>query len=161
MTYVYGQQLPVGVLGGSANVLRRVPVRNNSSATIADGRLVVHDETTGTSDLAVRLPSATSDKVVGVVEVVLTNPDGFTASSVDPMVLGSAVVVGDVYVYTNDAVVRGDPVYFQAVAHDTRAAGTFGNTADTSGSDRAVLIKGQFMEAASAGSMVRIFVNLG
>jgi hypothetical protein len=168
MAFTYGQDIPTGVLGAAQNVLRRVAVRNNSSATIADGVMVVKDDGSGTSDIAVRIPSAITDKVIGVTELIVQNPAGFTASSADPCVLGSAVVYGEINVQLNaaDSVVRGDPVYFQCVTTGSggtlRAVGTFGKTADNSGgADHAVLVKGEFMEAAAAGSMVRIFVNLG
>jgi len=146
----YSSFMQVGALGTVCAHERSLAVINLTGAVIEDGRFLAYDST---GDNCVRLPTGSGDKLVGVNSIVETNVDGFANNTV-----GSALVKGNVFVYTNDAVTPADPVYVQYTVNGTRALGTVGKTDDTS---KAVLVAGaRFMASASAGSIVEIAVNL-
>jgi hypothetical protein len=150
MQLTYSSSLVAGALGTVCAHERSLAVVNLTGATIEDGRFLAYDST---GDNFARLPTGSGDKLIGVNSIVSTNVNGFANNTV-----GSALVKGNVYVYTNDAVTPADPVYVQYTVNSTRALGTVGKTDDTS---KAVLVAGaRFMASASAGSIVEIAVNL-
>lgn len=96
-----------------------IPFRNNGSVAIPGGRAIVHDAGSGTSDLAVKLPSALADFIMGVS--VNSRADE-SADGVAHDGLGNCLSQGEVYVKAEQDVVVGDAVYVRFGAGATGGA---------------------------------------
>lgn len=113
-------------------------VFNNSTAKIPFGSLVVFDSTGDSSEYpAVKLPSASTDKPIGIVTYVDTFEEVKDANdrySYDSKVEMTVVKQGCIYVYCEQAVTPVDPVFarFTAGANAGEYVGRFRKDADTS-----------------------------
>lgn len=138
------------------------PARNNTGAVLPFGRFVVHDTGSGTSEFAAKLPSASTDKILGIsVRDMAHNPNGLTAGTEgildDDMF--SVCSTGTIYVKTEQNVTPSDPVFVRFTANGAGTApGQVRKDADTS--NAVALTSARFAESASAGEIVAVFVNL-
>lgn len=111
--------------GGRADSrdMRAFAARNNMSAQLPFGRFVAHDLGTGTSEIATRLPTSASDKILGVslnsAEHNPTAPDGSRTYGVLPNDMYTVISGGGVYVIAEQAVTPSDPVYVRYTANGT------------------------------------------
>lgn len=89
--------------------------RNNSGAELPFGRFVVHDTGSGTSELAAKVISAATDKILGIslrdAAQNPTLPSGARATGIQDDDMFSVITEGGVYVLTKANVTPSSPVY--------------------------------------------------
>jgi len=123
---------------------------------IAAGRAVVR----GTGDKQCKLPSATGQAFLGVTEytsagLVQANGDHVYEEKREV----NFVDYGKIWVYTEQAVVPGDSVFFRHTA-DTAPLDVIGRfRKDTSGGDADQIVGATFETTGAAGDLVQIKIN--
>lgn len=132
--------IPTGLLGttaGTQNLVERGYQLLDSTA-IPVGRGVVFDASNSdTSTTAVKLPSATGQKFMGIAVI---NPTIQEIDGAMTYVTGNEVVVVEscplgVWVTATEAVTPADPVYMQHTTNSGRLPGTFRKDSDSSNAD--------------------------
>lgn len=147
--------------GGHGELTRVTGRRNNSGAAIPFGRFVVFDAGAGTTDLAAKLPAATTDVVVGVA--MHDHSRELPTDGVPDDAMFNAVAQGQVWMTCETDMTPASPVFCRAVVAGATgtspAAGKIRNDADTAKaidmSGRARIIMG-----ALAGGLCLVEVNL-
>ena len=143
MQQSYSVEHSLGLVGdlaqGSDGGHTIFPKRNNSGADLPFGRALAHDAGSGTSEFAVKLPSALADKIVGVsvrsaARAVGPNGTAGTDGVRDDGML-DCLSKGQAYVAPEQAVTPGDAVYVRFGAGSDPAGadapGAFRKDADT------------------------------
>lgn len=136
-------------------------VRNNSGADIPFGRFVVHDTGSGTSEMACKLPSASGDKILGVLSHSHSHyVDSATGLADDE--IGNVVSNGLVWMVAEEALNPSDPVFVRydaTGATGSQALGRVRNDADTSKAVAATNCR-FVTSAAAAGDLILVQVNI-
>lgn len=150
-----------GYEGGVNSDEKRVrTARNNTATPIPQGRFVVFDSGGGTTELAAALPSATGQKILGVV--MLDQARETVAVGYAQNELMSVMYEGAILVRTEQAVTPLDPVFVRYNAAGgtgtNPAVGQVRKDADTAKAD--ALTSAQFMTSAAAGELVWVGLNL-
>jgi hypothetical protein len=99
----------IGYPGAHSDMKSARTCRNNTATAIPDGRFVAFDTGTGTTENAAKLPSAATDKLLGVSLLDQARETVETGYAEDEIF--SAIDQGKVLVYTEQAVDPRDPVY--------------------------------------------------
>lgn len=143
--------------------------RNNMASTqIGYGRFVAFDPGSGTTDLAIKLPDALSNLLLGVLIWQAAHEPQTTG--IDPVTgIGDVMEQGTVWMLTEQAVTPADPVYVRvdvsaSPTGTSPAVGKVRKDADPTGGlasvDRAVAVPNcRFLTSASAGALVKVELN--
>lgn len=127
--------------------------RAAEGSDIAFGRAVVR----GTADDQAQLPSSLNDDFIGVTEYTTAWSETADGLHLYPEYREMNIIpFGRLWVYTETAVVPGDPVYYRYIA-DTAPldiVGRFRN--DDSGGDAIGIARAEFETTAEAGELARI-----
>lgn len=160
-SYSYTSGAPLeGSLGSTRNQTV-VAKRNNSGSDIPYGRFVVHDSGTGTSEMAIKLPSASGDVIVGVlVHSHAHNPSNTTGLLDDD--IGNVLMEGDVWMIAEEALTVDDPVFVRYDASGATGSQALGRVRDDADTSKAVAATNcRFLtNAAAAGDAILVRVNL-
>ena len=145
-----------GSLGGQPKSV--LAGRNNSGSEIPFGRVVVFDSGTGTSEMAIKLISASTDKFLGFLAISQDKEPTTTGLADDA--IGNVVSQGQVWVIVEEAVTVGDAVCvrFQSAGSSPEAVGRLRN--DTDSGDAVALPGVRFLTNAGAGEACLVEVNL-
>lgn len=98
--------------------------RNNAVVEIPFGRVCVFDSGTGTSELAFKLPSATGQKVMGVLLGDLAHEQtvGATLVGLAASAMGNLLTEGSIWMIPEQDVTIADPVFFRHTANGSPGA---------------------------------------
>jgi len=140
----------------SSLVLTNINSKVAEGNDIAFGRAVVR----GTDDNQAQLPSATGEDFMGVTEMTSAwseREDGEHVYRENQEM--NIIDFGDVWVYTEQAVVPGDPVFFRhtAAVAPNDVVGRFRKDADTANADQ--IPGATFETTAAAGELARIHLT--
>lgn len=145
-----GDSRPAGIHSG----------RNNSVVEIPYGRFVVYDTGAGTTELAVKLPSASGQNVRGILLHDAAHEPQVTGLPVGGM--GSILAQGTVWMVTEQAVTPADPVFMRFAmvtgSGTLPAVGKVRKDADTA--DAEARANCRFLTIAAAGGLVLVDCNL-
>lgn len=151
----------LGTTGGTQNLVERGYQLLDSTA-IPVGRGVVFDASnSSTSGTAVKLPSATGQKFMGIARI---NPLIQEIDGAMQYVTGEEVTVVEqcpngVWVTATEAVTPADPVYMQHTTNSGRLPGTFRKDSDSSNAD---LVDGATLRWADSfgAGLARLTISL-
>lgn len=134
--------------------------RNNSVVEIAYGRFVVFDTGAGTTELAVKLPSASGLNVRGILIHDQAHEPQVTGLAING--LGSILSRGSVWMVTEQAVTPADPVFMRFAmvtgSGTSPAIGKVRKDADTA--DAEARPNCRFLTIAAAGGLVMVECNI-
>lgn len=149
-----------GALGDSRPAMI-VAKRNNAGSDIPFGRFVVHDSGAGTSEMAIKLPAASGNVIVGVL---VHSHDHLTSSATGLAddEIGNVLMQGQVWMVAEQALNADDPVFVRydaSGATGSQALGRVRKDADTSKAVAATNCR--FLStAAAAGDLILVAVNI-
>jgi len=140
----------------SSLVLTNIISKVAEGSAIAFGRAVVR----GTEDNQAQLPSATGEDFMGVTEMTTAWSEGADdLHQYDENREMNIIDFGDVWVYTEEAVVPGDDVFFRHTA-DTAPLDVIGRfRKDNSGGDADQIPGATFETTAGAGELAKIHLT--
>ena len=134
--------------------------RNNAGVEIPFGRFVAFDAGAGTTELAVRLPSAVGDKLLGVGLYDAAHEVSATGYLANGMI--GVIAKGSVWMITEQAVTRADSVFARYAlvtgSGTTPAIGRVRKDVDTA--DAVAVPNARFLTNAAAGGFVLVELNL-
>ena len=147
--------------GGHGVLEKVITVRNNAGAEIPHGRAVVFDGGAGTTEIAAKLPSGSTDVIMGALlyehSHETANGNGIPANGT-----GSVVSRGEIWMFTEQAVTPADPVFVRYNAAggtgSSPAVGQVRKDADTAKAVAAT--NARFRTVAAAGALVLVEWNL-
>ena len=156
----YAQSMSAAYEGGHQQLQRARSGRNNLGSEIGYGRFVAFDAGAGTSELAFRLPTGSTDKILGVTLYDHAHEPQVTGIPDDGM--ASICEQGDVWVITEQAVTPADPVFIRYnIAGATGTSPALGKVRLDADTAKAVAAPNcQFMTSAAAGGLVLVRCNL-
>ncbi len=157
----YQKTMTAAYEGGHAEIETVIPVRNNSGAIIPWGRAVVFDAGAGTTDLAARLPSGSTDVILGALMYDHSHESAEATGLADDN-MGSVVSHGQVWMFAEQAVTPADPVFVRYNAAGgtgtSPAVGQVRKDADTAKAVAAT--NARFRTSAAAGGLVLVEWNV-
>lgn len=159
----YGLTHGVGYEGGrgDSRTMTCHAHRNNAGIDIPFGRFVAFDAGAGTTELAIRLPSASGSKLVGVLLHDQAHEQG-SQVGLPTGLMASVIAKGSVWMITEQAVTPADPVFarFALVTGSgtTPALGRVRKDVDTA--DAVAVPNARFLTSAAAGGLVMVELNL-
>lgn len=156
----YSKTMSAAYEGGHQQLIHVRSGRNNLGSEIAYGRMVAFDAGAGTTELAFRLPTASGDKLIGVVLYDHAHEPQVTGVADDG--IASLVDQGEVWMTTEQAVTPADPVFIRYdVASATGTSPALGKVRKDADTSKAVAATNcSFMTSAAAGGLVLVKVNL-
>lgn len=160
-SYSYNMSVAYEGAFGDSRPAMVVAKRNNSGADIPFGRFVVHDSGTGTSEMAIKLPSASGDMIVGVLA---HSHDHLTSSSTGLAddEIGNVIQQGQVWMVAEEALTVDDPVYVRYDATGATGSQALGRVRDDADTSKAVAAPNcRFLtNAAAAGDLILVAINI-
>ena len=156
----YSVYMNAAFVGGHAQLVTVTTGRNNSGAEIPYGRAVVFDTGAGTTQIAVKLPSATGQKMMGAV--LYDHAHEIQTTGVPDDGVLSLVSRGQVWMETEQAVTPNDPVFVRfnaaGATGTSPAVGKVRLDADTGKAD--AVTAARFLTTAAAGGLVLVEWNI-
>lgn len=152
----YTQDFGRALEGQECGVGARAAASRQAEGALDFGRVLVE----GTAYPQAQLPSTASETVVGVAVRTAAYRDDAAATDVLDGEDVACLRQGEIYMYAEEAVASGDPVFFRHTANGAGKLilGRVRNDNDSSNCDQ--LAGARFIETTAAAGLVRVALNL-